>query len=293
MEISSYQLENSNSFSPDYACILNLSSDHIDRHGSIKKYTSEKLKIFQNLNSNQYGIVNLNHKELKNGIKKLPKLIKKRIINIDFRNKFFLFHDISKKITIKKTITNFRILNHNLSGDHSDQNVFITFKISELLGLKRSKILNAVESFKGLEHRQELVLSNNGITIINDSKATNFESLITALKNYKNIYLICGGLAKDDNIKVLNKYTNQLVLVFVIGLNENPFFNYFNERTKTYYVKNLSNAVRMALSSVKDSKSKSTILFSPGAASFDQFKNFEVRGEKFKKLIRFNKTHAG
>tara|TARA_B100000401_G_scaffold423625_1_gene351667 strand:+ start:681 stop:2063 length:1383 start_codon:yes stop_codon:yes gene_type:complete len=293
MEISSYQLENSNSFSPDYACILNLSSDHIDRHGSIKKYASEKLKIFQNLNSNQYGIVNLNHKELKNGIKKLPKLIKKRIINIDFRNKFFLFHDISKKITIKKTITNFRILNHNLSGDHSDQNVFITFKISELLGLKRSKILNAVESFKGLEHRQELVLSNNGITIINDSKATNFESLITALKNYKNIYLICGGLAKDDNIKVLNKYINQLVMVFVIGLNENPFFNYFNERTKTYYVKNLSNAVRMALSSVKDSKSKSTILFSPGAASFDQFKNFEVRGEKFKKLIRFNKTHAG
>ena len=82
-------------------------------------------------------------------------------------------------------------------------------------------------------------------------------------------------------------------MVFVIGLNENPFFNYFNERTKTYYVKNLSDAVRMALLSVKDSKSKSTILFSPGAASFDQFKNFEVRGEKFKKLIRFNKTHAG
>ena len=153
--------------------------------------------------------------------------------------------------------------------------------------------MNAVESFKGLEHRQELVLSNDRITIINDSKATNFESLITALKNYKNIYLICGGLAKDDNIRVLNKYINQLVMVFVIGSNENPFFNYFNKRTKTYYVRNLSKAVKMALSSVKDSKSKSTILFSPGAASFDQFKNFEVRGEKFKKLIRFNETYAG
>ena len=82
-------------------------------------------------------------------------------------------------------------------------------------------------------------------------------------------------------------------MVFIIGSDEKPFFNYFKKRTETYYVKNLAKAVKMVLSSVNDCKSKSTILFSPGAASFDQFKNFEVRGEKFKKLIRSRKAYGG
>ena len=82
-------------------------------------------------------------------------------------------------------------------------------------------------------------------------------------------------------------------MVFIIGINKDPFFTYFNKRVETYYVKNLSKAVKMALSQSKDSKSNDTILFSPGAASFDQFKNFESRGEKFKRLIRSNKNYAG
>jgi len=293
MEISSYQLENSNLFAPDYACILNLGSDHIDRHGGIKNYAKEKLKIFKNLDSTQYGIIYINHKELRSGVNKFSNSIKRRIINVNFKNKFISFYNYSKKSVVKKNILHIRISNPHLLGDHNKENIFFAVKLSELLNIKHSRILNAIKSFKGLEHRQELVYSGKNMLIVNDSKATNFESLIPALKNYKNIYLICGGLAKDDNIKVLNNYINQLVVVFIIGINKDPFFNYFNKRVETYYVKNLSTAVRMALSQSKDSKSNDTILFSPGAASFDQFKNFESRGEKFKKLIRSNKNYAG
>ena len=86
--------------------------------------------------------------------------------------------------------------------------------------------------------------------------------------------------------KILNKYINQLVMVFIIGIKKEPFFNYFNKRVETYYVKSLSKAVKMALSRAKDNKSNDTILFSPGAASFDQFNNFEDRGKYFNYLIR-------
>ena len=293
MEISSYQLENSNLFAPDYACILNLGSDHIDRHGGIKNYAKEKLKIFQNLNSSQYGIINDNHKELKLGVNKFSDSIKKRIINVNFKNKFISFYNYPKKSVIKENILHARISNPYLLGDHNKENIFFAAKLSKMLNIQYSGILNAIKSFKGLEHRQELVYTGKKLLIVNDSKATNFESLIPALKNYKNIYLICGGLAKDDNIKVLNNYINQLVMVFIIGKNKDPFFNYFNKRVETYYVKSLSKAVKMALLQSKDSKSNDTILFSPGAASFDQFRNFESRGEKFKRLIRSNKNYAG
>ena len=293
MEISSYQLENSNLFAPDYACILNLGSDHIDRHGGIKNYAKEKLKIFKNLDSTQYGIIYGNHKELRSGVNKFSNSIKRRIINVNFKNKFISFYNYSKKSVTKKNILHTRISNPHLLGDHNKENIFFAVKLSKLLNIKHSRILNAIKSFKGLEHRQELVYAGKNMSIVNDSKATNFESLIPALKNYKNIYLICGGLAKDDNIKVLNNYINQLVMVFIIGINKDPFFNYFNKRVETYYVKSLSKAVRMALSQSKDSKSNDTILFSPGAASFDQFKNFESRGEKFKRLIGSNKNYAG
>ena len=81
-------------------------------------------------------------------------------------------------------------------------------------------------------------------------------------------------------------------MVFIIGLNKDPFFNYFNKKVETYYVKSLSKAVKMALLRSKDSKSNNTILFSPGAASFDQFKNFEERGNQFKSLIKnYAKKH--
>tara|TARA_Y100000590_G_scaffold129426_1_gene147959 strand:- start:232 stop:1614 length:1383 start_codon:yes stop_codon:yes gene_type:complete len=292
MEISSYQLENSNLFAPDYACVLNLGADHIDRHGSIKNYAKNKLKIFRNLDSNQFGIINANHKELRLGIKKFSKLIRKRIINVDFQKNFVSFYDHSKKCLSKNKIVNNHVSNPHLSGDHNKENIFFAVQISELLDIRYKRILNAIKSFNGLEHRQELVHLGNKILIINDSKATNFESLIPALKNYKNIYLICGGLAKDDNIKVLNKYINQLVMVFIIGLNKEPFFNYFNKRVETFYVRNLSKAVSMALSQAKESKSDGTILFSPGAASFDQFKNFESRGKRFKRVIKSNKNYG-
>ena len=82
-----------------------------------------------------------------------------------------------------------------MTGDHNKENIFFAVKLSELLNIKHSKILNAIKSFKGLEHRQELVYAGKNMLIVNDSKATNFESLIPALRNYKNIYLICGGVA--------------------------------------------------------------------------------------------------
>ncbi len=106
LEISSFQLENSRLFAPDYACILNLGSDHMDRHKSLKRYANDKLRIFNNLSLNQHGIINENHRELKLGKRNLPEFIRKRIISVDFKKNYFLHFNHSKQAltkSLKKT----------------------------------------------------------------------------------------------------------------------------------------------------------------------------------------------
>ena len=139
--------------------------------------------------------------------------------------------------------------------------------------------------FRGLPHRQEIIYQNKNIKIINDSKATNFNSMIPALDNYTNIYLICGGLIKDKNIKILEPYLKNIKKVYITGKEKNIFFDYFSKSHLTYYSPKIKDIIKKINLDIKNKK-KQIILFSPGAASFDQFKNFEERGIFFKKMVK-------
>ena len=142
----------------------------------------------------------------------------------------------------------------------------------------------ALNSYIGLNHRQELIFDNNKTMIINDSKATNIESMVRAIKNYKNIYLICGGVLKDKDLNILLPYVNKLKKVYITGVDKKLFINFFSNTNKIFASSNLNEIIRECYSDI-DLKKHSTILFCPGAASFDQYKNFEERGKKFKELI--------
>jgi len=269
LELSSYQLESSKIFQPDIACILNLTPDHLARHNTMSNYGNAKLKIFKNIDSSQKGFFD-NNLILKKLIKKDNHLNKMK--NLKQINKI-------KRISIKNLNEN----QYNLLSN--DQNYRFTYEILKEAGLSNNKIFNAFKSFKGLEFRQQIIISNKKKLIINDSKSTNYHSLIAALKKYKDIFLICGGQIKSSNINILDDTLGNIKKVIIIGEESNTFHKYFKNKVATVYVHNLDRAVVEMSKFMKTNTNFNTFLFSPGAASFDQYNNFEERGRHFNKLI--------
>ena len=166
------------------------------------------------------------------------------------------------------------------------ENLAFAYKIAKNLKIKDQIIIEALNKFKGLPHRQEILFVNNKFTCINDSKATSFDASLQSLKNNNKIYWIVGGIPKDKDNFNLKKISKKIVKTYIIGKHTSFFVNQVKRDTTYQISHNLKNAVFQIFQDIKKKKElKSTILLSPAAASFDQFKNFEDRGKQFKKLI--------
>ena len=157
----------------------------------------------------------------------------------------------------------------------------------KLLGIKEKSFINAMQSFQGLSHRFEIFLKKNDFTFINDSKATSFRATQSALSSLKNIYWILGGLPKKgDKIKLFNLKKN-IIKCYLIGKNINFFKKQIKGKIAFSTTKSLKKSIIQILKDIKLQKyTNSSILLSPAAASFDQFRNFEKRGEEFKRLCK-------
>ena len=267
IEVSSFQLSHSKFIRPDYAFFLNFTNDHLDWHGNRSDYLKSKLKIFQFQSKKQYAIVN----------NKLKKTF--------LRNKFLSKLIIPKINDYKKMKT--KIKNNYLTLNLNDENMSFVYSFSKLLRIKEDSFINSMKSFKGLPHRFEIFFKKKGYIFINDSKATSFAATESALSSLKNIYWILGGLPKKrDNIK-LELYKKNIFKCYLIGKSINFFKNKINKKLNYSITKNLKNSIIQIL---KDSRfqeqEKKYILLSPAAASFDQFINFENRGDEFKKICK-------
>jgi UDP-N-acetylmuramoylalanine--D-glutamate ligase len=272
LEVSSYQLQYSKIFRSKHAAILNVSPDHLDRHKNLANYIKIKYKIFFAQKKNDYSYINYensHYEHIKNILRK--KKIKSKLISIKNKNLNFLIKKINNKYFISKG--NFENLN-------------FAYNISKNLKIKENVIIKALNNFKGLQHRQEIILSNKKLLCINDSKATSFDASLQSLLNYEKIYWIVGGLPKLNDYFNLNNLKNKIIKAYIIG-NSTVFFKKQIGNTIPYSIsKNIKNAINNIEKDLILSKDlKSTILLSPAAASFDQFANFESRGEYFKKLI--------
>ena len=265
IEASSFQLEYSKFVIPNFAIILNISSDHLDWHKTKKNYQNAKFKIFSNQSSKDYALLNS---------KKLILKFKKKKIK-------------SKLILIKKNFLKFenKISNYYLNSRTNFENMSFVYSIAKKFKIKDQKFFSAMNSFKGLEHRQELIYKKKNLTIINDSKATSFEATKFALQKYDNIFWILGGLPKKNDKIELGKLRNKIHKIFIIGEHAN-FFKKFLKNVEYSLIKNLSSAVKKSIREAKKLDKKATILLSPSAASYDQYKNFEDRGNKFKKYVK-------
>lgn len=268
IEASSFQLAHSKFIKPDYGLLLNISNDHLDWHGTMKNYINSKFKIFEKQEKKQFSFVSKNLKlEFKK--RKLPGTL------------------VSPNLNSYKKFKN-KIENPYLKSNINDENMSYIFELSKFLGVKRTLFLKSLNSFKGLPHRYEIFLKNKNCVFINDSKATTFQASKYALKNTRDIYWILGGLPKrNDKINLKNLKKN-IVKVYIVGKNISFFKKQISKEVSFFVAKNLRNSVIQIIKDIKIFKrTNNTILFSPASASFDQFPNFEKRGDEFKKLSKF------
>ena len=267
IETSSFQLSHSKFIHPDYAFFLNLTNDHLDWHGNKKNYLNSKLKIFNLQNKTNFAIIN-------NNLKKY------------FLKKKFLSKLIIPKMRDYNRIK-FKIKNNYLSSNLNDENMCFVFTFAKLLKIKEKTFIKTMKSFKGLAHRFETFLRKKNITFINDSKATSFRSTESALSSLKNTYWILGGLPKKGDKIKFSKIKKNITKCYLIGKNINFFENQLKNKIDFVITKNLKNSIIQILKDIKSKeKIHKYILLSPAAASFDQFTNFEKRGDEFKKLCQ-------
>ena len=270
IEASSYQLDYSKIFSSKYAMILNISVDHIERHRNLKNYVNAKFKLLDSQTKNCVAFV-----------KKNDYLIKKKLNSKNFRSKIV-------KVDTKKSNSFFKdIKNEYFLTETNKENLSFIFEISKKLKLKNNLLLKTINKFKGLKYRQQIILKKKNLIVINDSKSTSFASSIGLLKNNQNIYWIIGGIhKKGDKLNLPKKYFKK-IKAFVFGKDKKFFNNELKGKIVYENFTNLELAFKKIIKLIKkDSSPERTILFSPSAASFDSFKNFEERGLYFNKLSK-------
>ena len=267
IEVSSFQLAHSKNICPDYAMLLNITNDHLDWHGSMKNYINSKLKIFELQKKNQYSFLN---KKFKRSFKKRNFLGKLIIPNLEEYKKI-----------------KFKINNSYLKSNINNENMSFVLKLSHTLKINNESFFKSLSSFAGLPHRHEVFFKRKNCTFINDSKATSFQATKSALENNKNIYWIMGGLPKKKDKFILKNLKKNIIRSYIIGLNINFFKKQLTNKVNYFIAHNLKNSIIQILKDIKFYKKKNNvILFSPASASFDQFSNFEKRGEKFKRLVK-------
>jgi UDP-N-acetylmuramoylalanine--D-glutamate ligase len=271
IEASSYQLEYSKLFKSNISLILNISPDHLERHKTINKYVSAKFKLVKNQSKKDYAILNAKNFYIKRELESknfLPKIIK-----------------IKKKID-----NNFlkKIDNQYFKTEGNNENLKFILEVAKILKLKKNPLIKTLKKFKGLKYRQEIIFQSKKLKIINDSKATTFSSSASLLKSLTNVYWIVGGQAKKGDKLLLSKKNCKNIKAYVFGANKNFFTSKIKKLMKYESFLDLKILVKKLFLEIKLDKdiTKKTILFSPSAASFDNFKNFEKRGEYFNQLIK-------
>ena len=267
IEASSFQLSHSKFIHPDIALFLNISNDHLDWHGNMSHYLNSKLKIFHLQSKKNYAFAG----------KKIKKI---------FRKNNFLSKFISPEVDKYKKIKN-KLKNDYLLSDINNENMSFVLALAKLLNISEKNFLRAMNSFQGLPHRFEIFYKKKNLTFVNDSKATSFAATKLSLSSLKNVYWILGGLPKKKDKIEISKFKKNITKCFLIGKNIDFFKRQIKGKIIYKVTKDLENTLIQIFKEIRNKKNKTnSILLSPAAASFDQFKNFEKRGEEFKRLCK-------
>ncbi len=278
-ELSSYQLDLCPTFSPDISILINLSPDHLDRHGDMAGYIAAKKKIFRGPGT---AIIGIDDKWSQQVYKETANS-EREVISVSCLSKADVTVSVNgllKGFDLKQCKT--------LQGQHNWQNAAMAYAACTAAGIGADIIIAGFKSFPGLIHRQNIIAVYNGISYINDSKATNDQAAAVALRTYNPIYWIAGGKSKDGGYNDCEKHIHHVRHTFLIGDAQEKMAAWL-EKQKAPFTRSgtLDKAVAAAHDMAQKEKLKdAVVLLSPACASFDQFKSFEQRGEIFVDLVK-------
>ena len=283
LEISSFQLETIETFRPHIAAILNITPDHLDRHGSMEAYIAAKARIFENQTEKDYAALNMDDPTCVALAKNLkPQVLwfsrRQEVRRGAFvRNGKIMFRDGKSESEVMP------VDEITLKGAHNVENVLAAVAMGLIAGVEPAKVRQAVKDFKAVEHRLEYVATIRGVQFFNDSKATNVDATIKALESFPgNIHLILGGKDKGSDYSVLNELLRVRVKrVYTIGAAAQKIESQISGVDVTGAV-TLDVAVRKANEFAQPGD---IVLLAPACASFDQFQSYEHRGRAFKETV--------
>jgi UDP-N-acetylmuramoylalanine--D-glutamate ligase len=265
LELSSYQIDLTRSLACDVAVLINLSPDHLDRYDGFAGYAASKARLFAMQRDDQTGVFGRG----------------------DADTLAIATHVAAERGSAHVVIPDPALLSGqagwpSLQGPHNLENVAIAVAVAQALGIEEAVWRPALASFVGLPHRMERVAQADGVLFINDSKATNPASTAPALAAYPRVHWICGGLPKADNLDECAGAFGHVVAAYTIGEAGHRFAEILSPHMPVTRSEMLCEAVRQAIAAARPGE---VVMLSPACASFDQFRDFEARGDAFRSIV--------
>jgi UDP-N-acetylmuramoylalanine--D-glutamate ligase len=260
LELSSYQIDLTQSLDCEVAVLLNLSPDHLDRYDGMDDYAASKARLFA-MQSPDHAAV---------------------IATEDDYTKAIAAHVTGRKLLVSSTQVKDQSRWPSLQGPHNAQNVAAAAVVARELGVSDDAIARGLATYPGLPHRMERVAERDGVLFVNDSKATNPTSTAPALAAYPAIHWILGGLPKSDDLEPCEPYLGHVRAAYTIGEAGPMFARLLRPKVKVEECEELDRAVGAAAGAAKAGE---VVLLSPACASFDQFRDYEARGEAFRAAV--------
>jgi UDP-N-acetylmuramoylalanine--D-glutamate ligase len=286
VEISSFQLEGTIEFRPRVAALLNLTADHLDRHGSFTAYTDAKARIFANQGPDDYCILNADDEEVRKLGEKVPgKLLW-----------FSRYRELGEGAFIRNNRLVIRdscgfgelcpIEDLSLPGEHNVENALAASLMAHLMGVSAEVIARVLKNFAGIEHRCETIATQAGVRFVNDSKGTNPEAAIKALRAFgEPLILIAGGRAKGSDFSGLAAVIKERVKKVILLGEAAPLLRESLARIGYLSVLEVPTLVEAVDTAFAAAVSGDCILLSPACASWDMFSNYEERGRAFREAV--------
>ncbi|OGS03072.1 MAG: UDP-N-acetylmuramoylalanine--D-glutamate ligase [Elusimicrobia bacterium RIFOXYA1_FULL_47_7] len=282
LEVSSYQLEDVERFRPTISAILNITPDHIEHHKTMRGYIDAKARVFENQKKTDFCVLNYDDKK----VRALKSLCGAKVIFFSAQRRLAsgVFYS-NGSIVVKLPFAGYSIaLKLKIPGRHNIENALAAAAIAAAAGIKRGAIEKAINGFRGVEHRIEFTAAINGVEYINDSKATNVDSTLVALKAFeKPVWLILGGRDKGAPYRPLGSQIKKKVkAILLIGEAAAKIRKEFSGTAELLDAGDIDGALSLAS---RRAVKGDIVLLSPACASFDQFDNYEHRGRYFKNAV--------